>query len=121
MNLRCKKVEPTIVEDKQPEQELIKGRADKLQGLKVLDRIQLPEKKKDAPVASSDTQKDNKGKRPRKRIASEGQQGTQQGGGQQQGGAPKGRGRQCSRSAAEDQRLPGYKKPSLLKKRFRIR
>lgn len=65
-----KKVE--AVEEKQPEQELIKGRADKLQGLKVLDRIQLPEKKKDAPVASSDTQKDNKGKRPRKRIAPDG-------------------------------------------------
>lgn len=64
-----------------PEQELIKGRADKLQGLKVVDRIQLPvekEKKKDAPVASSDTQKDNKAKRPRKRISSfEGQQGQQ--------------------------------------------
>ncbi|MEO5977178.1 MAG: translation initiation factor IF-2 [Chryseolinea sp.] len=63
--------EAPVVEEKQPEQELIKGRADKLQGLKVLDRIQLPEKKKDAPVASSDTQKDNKGKRPRKRIASD--------------------------------------------------
>lgn len=85
-----KKVETTLVEEeKQPEQELIKGRADKLQGLKVLDRIQLPEKKKDAPVASSDTQKDNKGKRPRKRIASE-NQGAQQGGVGQQGGAPKG-------------------------------
>ncbi len=83
------KVEPPLAEEKQPDQELIKGRADKLQGLKVLDRIQLPEKKKDAPVASSDTQKDNKGKRPRKRIASEGQ-GGQQGTGQQQGTAPKG-------------------------------
>lgn len=61
---------PVVVEEK-PEQELIKGRADKLQGLKVLDRIQLPEKKKDAPVASSDTQKDAKAKRPRKRIATD--------------------------------------------------
>jgi translation initiation factor IF-2 len=68
-----------VQEEKQPEQELIKGRADKLQGLKVLDRIQLPEKKKDAPVASSDTQKDNKGKRPRKRIGTENQGGQQQG------------------------------------------
>ena len=66
-------------EEKLPEQELIKGRADKLQGLKVLDRIQLPEKKKDAPVASSDTQKDNKGKRPRKRIDTGNQSGQQQG------------------------------------------
>ena len=55
------KVEPSLGVEKQPEQELIKARADKLQGLKVVDRIQLPvekEKKKDAPVASSDTQKD---------------------------------------------------------------
>jgi translation initiation factor IF-2 len=52
-----------------PEQELIKARADKLKGLKVVDKIELPvDKKKDAPVASSDLQKD-KGKRPRKRIA----------------------------------------------------
>jgi len=73
-------------EEKQQDQDLIKGRADKLQGLKVLDRIQLPEKKKDAPVASSDTQKDNKSKRPRKRIASD-NQGTQAG---QTGGAQRG-------------------------------
>ena len=69
------------VPEKQPEQELIKARADKLQGLKVVDRIQLPvekEKKKDAPVASSDAQKDNKAKRPRKRITSfDNQQGQQ--------------------------------------------
>jgi translation initiation factor IF-2 len=78
--------------EKQPEQELIKARADKLQGLKVVDRIQLPvekEKKKDAPVASSDTQKDNKAKRPRKRISSfENNQGQQSQG--LQGGPNKG-------------------------------
>ncbi|MGC3942951.1 MAG: translation initiation factor IF-2 [Chryseolinea sp.] len=68
---------PEVVVEEKPEQELIKGRADKLQGLKVLDRIQLPEKKKDAPVASSDTQKDAKAKRPRKRIAPEPGQGGQ--------------------------------------------
>ncbi len=83
---------PPIIIEKQPEQELIKGRADKLQGLKVVDRIQLPvekEKKKDAPVASSDTQKD-KAKRPRKRITSfENQQQGQQPQGQQSG-PPKG-------------------------------
>jgi translation initiation factor IF-2 len=82
------KVEEAPVVEKQPEQELIKARADKLQGLKVVDRIQLPaekEKKKDAPVASSDTQKD-KAKRPRKRISSfENQPGQQT-----QGGPPKG-------------------------------
>ena len=91
-----KKEEPKVVEpppvEKMPEQELIKGRADKLQGLKVVDRIQLPvekEKKKDAPVASSDTQKDNKAKRPRKRITSFDNQQSQPG--QQQGGPLKGR------------------------------
>jgi len=85
------KVEPLPGVEKQPEQELIKARADKLQGLKVVDRIQLPvekEKKKDAPVASSDTQKD-KAKRPRKRISSfDNQQGQQNQG--QPGGPPKG-------------------------------
>ncbi len=93
---------PVAGEEKQPEQELIKGRADKLQGLKVLDRIQLPEKKKDAPVASSDTQKDNKGKRPRKRIASDNQGGPQQGSGTTQQGAGKG-----TRPAQQPQRGRG--------------
>jgi translation initiation factor IF-2 len=82
---------PTPTVEKQPEQELIKARADKLQGLKVVDRIQLPvDKKKDAPVASSDLQKDNKAKRPRKRISSFENQGGQQGQGGQPGGPPKG-------------------------------
>ena len=84
-------IEQAAALEKHPEQELIKGRADKLQGLKVVDRIQLPvekEKKKDAPVASSDTQKDSKAKRPRKRISSfENQQGQQS---QQQGAPNKG-------------------------------
>jgi translation initiation factor IF-2 len=69
---------PPVVEqpvlEKQPEQELIKAKADKLKGLKVVDKIELPvekEKKKDAPVAASDAAKDDrKGKRPRKRITS---------------------------------------------------
>jgi translation initiation factor IF-2 len=64
-------VEPVV--EKQPEQELIKARADKLKGLKVVDKIDLPvekEKKKDGPVASSDLKEDRKGKRPRKRITS---------------------------------------------------
>ncbi len=90
-------VPPTVVEpitEKLPEQELIKAKADRLQGLKVLDRIELPaDKEKKAPVASSDIRKDNSGKRPRKRIAgpdnpNQGQQrpnsGGQQGGGQGQ-------------------------------------
>lgn len=55
--------------EKAPEQEIIKAKADKLKGLKVVDKIELPvEKKKDAPVASSDLKDDRKGKRPRKRI-----------------------------------------------------
>jgi len=65
------KPEQPVVE-KSPEQELIKARADKLKGLKVVDKIELPtDKKKDQPVASSDHSQDdrNKGKRPRKRIA----------------------------------------------------
>ncbi|MBX2944362.1 MAG: translation initiation factor IF-2 [Cyclobacteriaceae bacterium] len=65
---------PEVVE--KPEQEVIKARADKLQGLKVVDRIELPverEKKKDQPVASSDVSDDaKKGKRPRKRIVTPG-------------------------------------------------
>ncbi|MFZ5972958.1 MAG: translation initiation factor IF-2 [Bacteroidota bacterium] len=57
-------------EPPKPEQELelIKAKAGRLQGLKVVDRIELPtEKKKEQPVASSDTGDDKK-KRPRKRI-----------------------------------------------------
>ncbi|MEO7991123.1 MAG: translation initiation factor IF-2 [Chryseolinea sp.] len=90
-------VPPTVVDpiaEKLPEQELIKAKADRLQGLKVLDRIELPaDKEKKAPVASSDIRKDNSGKRPRKRITgpdnqNQGQQrphsGGQQGGGQGQ-------------------------------------
>jgi translation initiation factor IF-2 len=79
-----KKVEPKpeVVVPQPPEQELIKARADKLKGLKVVDKIELPvEKKKDAPVASSDLSKD-KGKRPRKRINSV-NEGPQQGQGGQ--------------------------------------
>ena len=64
--------EPAAAAPAKPEQELelIKAKADKLQGLKVVDRIELPtEKKKEQPVASSDT-RDDKKKRPRKRIPS---------------------------------------------------
>lgn len=61
-----------------PEQEVIKARADKLKGLKVVDRIELPvekEKKKDQPVASSDIGDEKKGKRPRKRIITQDNKG----------------------------------------------
>lgn len=73
---------PVAVPEKQQEQELIKAKADKLKGLKVVDKIELPaekEKKKEQPVASSDI-RDDKKKRPRKRLPPvPGQQGGQGG------------------------------------------
>jgi translation initiation factor IF-2 len=53
-----------------PELELIKASAGRLQGLKVVDKIELPaEKKKEQPVASSDLSKAAAAqKRPRKRL-----------------------------------------------------
>jgi translation initiation factor IF-2 len=80
-----------VPEEKQPEQELIKAKADKLKGLKVVDKIELPvEKEKKAPVASSDLKEDKKGKRPRKRIVTEQPQAQQRSGvrPQQQRGRP---------------------------------
>lgn len=75
-----------VVPEKQPESELIKAKATKLQGLKVVDKIELPqekEKKKEQPVASSDIRKEaDRQKRPRKRLPPN----VQQGGGQGQGG-----------------------------------
>ncbi len=51
------------------EQEIIKARANKLQGLKVVDKIELPaEKKKEQPIASSDKRDEARKRRPRKRI-----------------------------------------------------
>ncbi|HAC25189.1 MAG TPA: translation initiation factor IF-2 [Cytophagales bacterium] len=59
-----KDVKPVVAEKPQPvEQELIKAKADKLQGLKVLDRIELPAERKKEEDSS-----DEKKKRPRKRI-----------------------------------------------------
>jgi translation initiation factor IF-2 len=72
-----------VVPEKQPENELIKAKADKLKGLKVVDKIELPaekEKKKEQPVASSDL-RDDKKKRPRKRLPPTPGQGSNQGGG----------------------------------------
>ena len=77
---------PVVAEKAEPEMELIKAKADRLKGLKVVDKIELPvDKKKDSPVASSDTKDDRKGKRPRKRIPTDDQKGPQQGGQQGQG------------------------------------
>jgi translation initiation factor IF-2 len=92
-------VEPSM--EKLPEQELIKAKADKLKGLKVVDKIELPaekEKKKEAPPATSaDNKDDRKGKRPRKRITSADQPPQAQPGGgarpprPQQGQPPRGK------------------------------
>jgi translation initiation factor IF-2 len=51
---------------------LIEARADKLQGLKVVGKIELPKEKdrRSKPVASSDERKEEKKKRPRKRMPS---------------------------------------------------
>lgn len=83
---------PVVVKQPEaaPESEVIKARADRLKGLKVVDKIELPvDKKKDAPVASSDTKDDRKGKRPRKRIAADDSKGPGQQQGQGQGGGPR--------------------------------
>lgn len=92
---------PEVVEKvEEKPQEVIKATADKLQGLKVLDKIQLPtEKKKDAPVASSDI-KDDKHKRPRKRISNAPPN-------QQQGGGGVGRPQQFQRGGGNPQRGGG--------------
>ncbi|MDZ4714988.1 MAG: translation initiation factor IF-2 [Cytophagales bacterium] len=64
----AKKPEPEKVAEvvKQPELELIKAKAGKLQGLKVVDKIDLPAEKK----PSAESQDDARKKRPRKRLVS---------------------------------------------------
>jgi translation initiation factor IF-2 len=79
--------------EKQADPDLIKARAGKLQGLKVVDKIDLPvEKKKDAPVASSDLKEDARKKRPRKRLPTPTDNRGQGGGGGQQQQRPGGGG-----------------------------
>ncbi len=63
-----KTVETPKVVEQQPELETIKAKANKLQGLKVVDKIELPVEKKKEPVASSDLNKTAGQKRPRKRL-----------------------------------------------------
>ncbi|MEM7109686.1 MAG: translation initiation factor IF-2, partial [Bacteroidota bacterium] len=68
-------------ESEQPEPaEVHKAKADKLQGLKVVGKIDLPKEKEKQPVASSDKKEANKKKRPRKRIARPGTGSPNQGG-----------------------------------------
>lgn len=71
-------IEIKIEVEKPVEQELIKAKADKLQGLKVLSKIELPAEKKTQPVASSDLNKANQQKRPRKRLPTPNEQRGQQ-------------------------------------------
>lgn len=69
--VKIPEVPKEVVAEKAPEekpQEVIKATAEKLQGLNVLGKIQLPSDKKKDPVASSDV-RDDKHKRPRKRIS----------------------------------------------------
>lgn len=75
-----KKEEPKKAEEK-PADQKIEAKADSLKGLTVLGKIELPEKKKAKPVASSDENKDRKKKRPRKRINSPGDNQNRGGGG----------------------------------------
>ena len=77
-----------VVEPQQPELETIKAKADKLQGLKVVDKIALPVEKKKEPVASSDPSKTNTQKRPRKRLDT-GRPVAPSGGNQQRSGQQK--------------------------------
>ncbi len=64
-----KKEEEPKAEEKEDDK-LIEAKADKLQGLKVVGKIDLPtpKDKKSKPVASSDDRKQEKKKRPRKRM-----------------------------------------------------
>ena len=69
-------------EAKEEESKVIEARADKLQGLKVVGKIELPKErdKKSKPVASSDDRKAEKKKRPRKRVQSSRPDSRNQGG-----------------------------------------
>ena len=104
-------------EEKQPEQELIKAKADRLKGLKVVDKIELPVEKKKEPVASSDLKEDRKGKRPRKRIATDQPAQQSQRGGvrpQQQRGRP-GVGPRIQKEEPSEKEIQDQIKPTLAK------
>lgn len=75
------KVEPPEV--KEEAGKVIEARADKLQGLKVVGKIELPKErdKRSKPVASSDDRKAEKKKRPRKRVQTSRPDTRNQGGG----------------------------------------
>ena len=65
---------PDKAEVENKPEDVVKGKAETLRGLKVLGKIELPDKKP-KPVASSDDKNKNKQKRKRKRINKPGEQG----------------------------------------------
>jgi translation initiation factor IF-2 len=69
-----KKPEPVAEVEKPqvPELELIKAKANRLQGLKVVDKIELPAEKEKKPAPTAESKEDARKKRPRKRIPSQG-------------------------------------------------
>ena len=88
---------PVVVEEKLPEQELelIKAKADKLQGLKVLDKIALPvdkekekEKEREKEKEKKKAEAEENRKRPRKRIVPSPQDNKGGGGGGQRSNQP---------------------------------
>ncbi len=78
-----KKPEPVAEVEKPqaPELELIKAKANRLQGLKVVDKIELPVEKEKKPAPTAESKEDARKKRPRKRIPSQGNES--------KGGAPR--------------------------------
>src|SRR5690606_26547147 len=104
------KVEEVKKETPEPKKEaeeskVIEAKAETLKGLKVVGRIDLPEKKvkkEDGPVASSDDAKDKKKKkRPRKRIRRE------------QAGSPRS---QADENRDASKRKPGFSSRARVKK-----
>jgi translation initiation factor IF-2 len=82
-------IAPEVEKPVTPELELIKAKADKLQGLKVVDKINLPPPAEKKPAAQDN--KEDRKKRPRKRIPSsnnDGKSTSRPGGGGGVGGAP---------------------------------
>ncbi len=63
-----RETQPEVEKPQPPELELIKAKADKLQGLKVVARIDLPAEKKPTPPLDNKDKEDSRKKRPRKRI-----------------------------------------------------
>lgn len=110
------KVEEKPAATSSPENKVIEAKADKLKGLKVVGKIELPkDKRKDKPkpVASSDQSGDKK-KRPRKRIVKPGQ--TSGGAGRSGGvGRPGGAGRPGGYQSRPPFQKGGAKRPRVQK------